>query len=378
MFINFWYAAALSTELTAEPRKVRMLGQNFVLFRDAAGQAHCLSNVCVHRCGSLGQGWVKGDHVVCPYHGWEFAADGQCRRIPSLGPDQPQPPGRARVDAYPTEERYGIVFAFLGDLPGAERPPIMSIPEWGDAKWRATTVAVSVKANYTRLVENALDFGHPEFVHFVGHKGADPHYRVPPYEIKSYEWGDGASVTLPRQAKGLWRFFRDSEAYSTAGTTYHGPNQFVSRIDIDTRMCSLQYMFETPVDLYETRGFLVNLRNFFTSRLFDRTSDQRNMMIIREDQAIVEQIEPAVGATTTTADLSVEADAIQIAYRRRLADWESRGWRIDSEALAGQLPGTRVHVIPSPARRESKNWVFPTVPLIGVTGGEDISPRSAA
>ena len=173
-------------------------------------------------------------------------------------------------------------------------------------------------------------------------------------------------------------FFRDSEAYSTAGTTYQGPSQFVTRIDIDVRMSSLQYMFETPIDLYKTRGFLINLRNFFTNRLFDRMSDRRNMMIVREDQAIVEQIEPVVGNTTSTDDLSVEADAIQLAYRRRLAEWESRGWRIDSERLHREMPGTGVHVIPSPARRSSKNWVFPTVPLIGVTPPQDQTPRSAA
>ena len=378
MFVNFWYAAALSEELTDKPLKVKMLGHNFVVFRDASGQPHCLSNVCVHRCGSLGQGWVKGDNVVCPYHGWEYDAEGRCQRIPSLGPDQGEPPRRARVDAYPTDERYGMVFAFLGDLPEQQRPPIMPIPEWGDSKWRATTVALNVQANYARLVENALDFGHPEFVHFVGRKGADPSYRVPKYEVQSFDWGDGASVQLPRQAKGLWRFFRDSEAYSTAGTIYHGPNQFLSRIDIDARMCSLQYMFETPVDRYETRSFLVNMRNFFTSPLFDRMSDRRNMMIIREDQEIVEAIEPAIGTTTTMDDLSVEADAIQIAYRRRLAAWEARGWRIDSERLARELPGTRVYVIPSPARRDAKNWVFPTVPLIGVKSGEGLSPRTAA
>ena len=95
MFINFWYAAALSRELGTKPLKVRMLGRNFALFRDAKGVAHCLANVCPHRFGSLGQGWVRGDHIACPYHGWEFDGDGQCRRIPSLGPDQALPPAAA-------------------------------------------------------------------------------------------------------------------------------------------------------------------------------------------------------------------------------------------------------------------------------------------
>jgi phenylpropionate dioxygenase-like ring-hydroxylating dioxygenase large terminal subunit len=374
MFINFWYAAALSKELVDKPIKVRMLGRHFVLFRDGSGQAHCLSNVCVHRCGSLGHGWVRGDHVVCPYHGWEFSADGRCQRIPSLGPEQGQPPGRARVDAYPTQERYGIVFAFLGDLPPDERPPIMPIPEWDQEGWRATVVTLTMQANYIRLVENALDFSHPEFVHFFGNKGADPAYQMPDYDIEPGDWGDGASIKFPRPARGLLRFFRDSVDYTVAGTTYHGPNQFITRIDIDANMSSYQYLFETPIDLCQTRSYLVNLRNFFTSPLFDRLSDKRNMAVVREDQVIVEEIEPTIGATGTTQDLSVAADAIQIAYRRRLAEWESRGWRIDCRSLERELPGTTAHVIPSPGRRDAGNWVFPTVPLLGESSGEGSPP----
>ena len=116
MFINFWYVAGRADEISDQPLKRRMLGQDFVLFRDRQGKAHCLSNTCVHRGGSLAGGKVKGDCVQCPYHGWEFNGDGVCQRIPSLG-SQAGIPARARVDAYPTEERYGLVFAFLGDLP---------------------------------------------------------------------------------------------------------------------------------------------------------------------------------------------------------------------------------------------------------------------
>ena len=40
MFINFWYAAAPAKDVTAaKPLKVRMLGQNFALFRDSQGVA---------------------------------------------------------------------------------------------------------------------------------------------------------------------------------------------------------------------------------------------------------------------------------------------------------------------------------------------------
>ena len=56
MYINFWYVADQSQNITESPVKKKMLGQNFVLFRDTTGKVHCLSDVCVHRGGSLSGG----------------------------------------------------------------------------------------------------------------------------------------------------------------------------------------------------------------------------------------------------------------------------------------------------------------------------------
>jgi phenylpropionate dioxygenase-like ring-hydroxylating dioxygenase large terminal subunit len=365
MYVNFWYAAALSRELGTQPLKVRMLGRHFVLFRDSKGVAHCLSNVCVHRFGSLAQGSVRGDHVACPYHGWEFDGAGLCQRIPSNGPDQPAPGGRARVDAYPTLERYGLVFAFLGDLPESERPPIMPIPEWDDPAWRCTNAVFDIRANYRRLVENALDFAHAEFVHFFGSRGRNPNFRIPDYDIVEHAWGAGADLTFERPSKGLLRHLRNETAKPRAGTHYHGPASFITRIHIDARMASYQYVFETPVDAGSTRSYLVNARNFFTSSFFDGISDRRNASVVLEDRAIVEAIEPPLPAEGSVGDLSVKADAIQLHYRRNLQRWQEQGWRLDTVRDAAESDGRRLTMIPSPARREAQSWVFDVAPRCG-------------
>ena len=87
MFINFWYAAEQSKNVSSQPVGVRMLGQDFVLFRDTEGAVQCLSNVCSHRGAALSDGKVQGDCVECPYHGWQYNGEGECTRIPSLGRD---------------------------------------------------------------------------------------------------------------------------------------------------------------------------------------------------------------------------------------------------------------------------------------------------
>lgn len=302
MLINFWYAAELSRNLREKPVKARLLGQHFVLFRDSHDLARCLSNVCIHRCASLADGWVSGDRVVCPYHGWEFAGSGQCQRIPSPGPGQAPVPARVRVDSYPVQERYGIVFVFLGDLPEAERPPLMTVPEWDQPGWRCTTSEFSLKANYRRVVENALDPAHAEYV-------------------QESEWGAGMEVRFRSQAGGFWKHFRDQSRETVAGTTFHGPSQFVTRIHIDRKMSVYQYAYDTPVDLFTTRSFLVSARNFFTAPLFDFVSERQNRVIVEEDRRVIEHLEPAVPFENSGADFSVKADAIQLCYRRKLKEW---------------------------------------------------------
>jgi phenylpropionate dioxygenase-like ring-hydroxylating dioxygenase large terminal subunit len=269
-----------------------------------------------------------------------------------------------RVDAYPVEERYGIVFVFLGDLPEAERPPIQPIAEWGQPGWRCTSQGFSLRAHYARVAENALDPAHAEFVHVVGRKGQDPAYRLPDYEVHEAEWGAGMEVRFATQAGGLFRYLRKGTNETVAGTTFHGPSQFVTRIRMTDKMSSYQYAFDTPVDEFETRAFLVNARNFFTAPFLDGLVDKRSQVIIEEDRVVLEKLEPVAPPQGRTADFSVRSDAIQLTYRRYLEAWRNRGWQIDTEAIERTPRASRLHSIPSPGRRLTRGWTFDTVPLL--------------
>ncbi|SVC24413.1 uncharacterized protein METZ01_LOCUS277267, partial [marine metagenome] len=169
MYINFWYPIIIGEELTpGKPEKVKVLGVNLVAFRDSKGDAQVISDTCCHRGGSLGGAWsnlpteprIVDDTIVCPYHGWEFGGDGKCKNIPSLGYGA-KVPDRAKVDAYPVQEKYGIVFAFLGSLSEEERPPLLEIEEYGQEGWRSNKIlAFEVGFNFERSIENGLDPAH--------------------------------------------------------------------------------------------------------------------------------------------------------------------------------------------------------------------------
>jgi nitrite reductase (NADH) small subunit len=38
------------------------------------GELSALDNWCPHRRGPLGQGWIEGNAVICPWHSWAFNA----------------------------------------------------------------------------------------------------------------------------------------------------------------------------------------------------------------------------------------------------------------------------------------------------------------
>jgi phenylpropionate dioxygenase-like ring-hydroxylating dioxygenase large terminal subunit len=370
MFINFWYPAEESKNVTAEkPLHVRMLGLDFVLFRDTAGNAHCLSNICVHRGSFLADGKVKGDAVECPYHGWQFNGAGACTRIPSMGPNA-QIPNRAKVDSYPVVEKYGLVFCFLGDLPEEERPPIMAIPEWDDPQWRFLLETYTWKTNWQRAIENTLDPAHTEFVHpAMGYGGAKDEYQVPKLEPSETAWGCGVMTTFdaPQAADPSLRAGpKPTGALTSAGAGNHGPAATWTHINPGPMGGFRQYSFGLPVDEYTYKRFFFGGRNFALDPAMDERMAQANNRVMEQDRAVIERIEPVLTPPTNSKEVMVPADAVITRFREFVKDWEGRGWRIDTEALAKARAGNRAFVIPSPARRTHKGWAIDTVPLVGV------------
>ena len=85
--------------------------------------------------------------------------------------------------------------------------------------------------------------------------------------------------------------------------------------------------------------------------------------IVAEDRAIIENLRPFATPDTLTKELLTPGDAPIVRYREHLKTWEKKGWRIDWPAL--QNTGDNVaYAIPSPARRESRNWVLDTIPTV--------------
>ena len=46
-------------------------GKEIALF-NCDGQFYAINNVCVHQGGPLGEGYLEGTVVTCPWHGWQY------------------------------------------------------------------------------------------------------------------------------------------------------------------------------------------------------------------------------------------------------------------------------------------------------------------
>jgi phenylpropionate dioxygenase-like ring-hydroxylating dioxygenase large terminal subunit len=118
---RYWQPVGVSAEVTTRPQMVRILGEDLVLFRDKTGRAGLLYPRCMHRGTSLYFGRVEEEGIRCCYHGWLFSVEGQCLNQP-CEPDGGQHRDAARQPWYPVQERYGIVFAYMGP---PEKKPVL-------------------------------------------------------------------------------------------------------------------------------------------------------------------------------------------------------------------------------------------------------------
>ena len=365
MYINLWYVLAESKELDKEPLKVKALGQDFVLFRTEDGQANCLANVCAHRGGSLGGGWAGGDAprivdgcIVCPYHGWRYDGSGRCRKIPTLA-EGAKIPARARVDAYPVEERYGLVFAFLGDLPEEERIPILEVPEWGQDGWNVVTMVYEWQSSFDRVVENVMDATHAEFMH--------------PSASLAGQFQEGSSSKTELVDSGdPWgnAFLIRSDSLNLL-QGYHGPMQVWAEMHFDmptssgdTEPGDFRFRsYVTPIDKFSTKRYMLQGRNIALGDGADEEIHKTNLQFAWEDRVVIEEIRPITPSSFTSTDLLLPEEEIMLQYRKTLQDWDRKGWRIDSEQVVRDR-AELVYAIPCPARRSEKAWVLPPVPTL--------------
>ncbi|MGE0628843.1 MAG: Rieske 2Fe-2S domain-containing protein [Hyphomicrobiaceae bacterium] len=185
MFIrNGWYAAGWSKDITEKPIARTLLNDKVVLYRCADGTPAALEDKCCHRAAPLSIGEVSGNDLMCGYHGLKFAPDGRCTEIPG----QTEIPARARVRGYPVEERWNVVWIWMGDPAKADPSKIEELPWLDSPEWALTPGYLHVKSSYLLLIDNLLDLTHVSYVHKNTIAG-DPREKTTPTRTERIENG---------------------------------------------------------------------------------------------------------------------------------------------------------------------------------------------
>lgn len=162
---NCWHPLLASRALTDQPVAVSLMGEPLVLAR-LDGTPRLFVDRCPHRLIPLSQGFIARDRLVCPYHGWEFDADGQLQRTPGTA----QCSARAKLASYPLVERDGLLWTQL--QPGDTEPLGFSdLPGYVHVEdYRR------LNCNLFQSIENFLDPCHTPYVHkgLLRNRGAQP------------------------------------------------------------------------------------------------------------------------------------------------------------------------------------------------------------
>ena len=311
-----WHPVAYAADVGHAPRATTLLGEPLVLWRDSRGIAHAFRDVCVHRGTALSLGAVDRDEIVCAYHGWRYRGDGVCTTIPQLA-DPARVPARARAIAYPTSERYGIVWVALAP----PRWPVPDVPELDDPTWRTVrTGPFAWACDASRQVENFTDFGHFAFVH-EGLLGDPDNPVVAPYEVTAdghvlhYAYGRPDAPNTDEFPV----FAAEERKDSTRRTRYalYLPYTIVEHIDWGGTD-GLVYLFASqPVTGDRCVGYCLVARNYNLDQA-DDVLQAFERTIFDQDQRVVESQRPDRVPFDLAAELHLTFDAVAVAYRRAM------------------------------------------------------------
>ncbi len=160
---QYWQPAALVDELDGPRpvRKVRLLGEDLVLFRYTAGRYGLLDRHCAHRGADLSFGRAEDGGLRCPFHGWLFDAAGACLEQPA------EPEGstfcqHVRQRAYRCQEANGIVFAYMGD---GEPPALPALDCFTAPPEYAFAFKGLIECNWLQALEVGIDPAHASYLH---------------------------------------------------------------------------------------------------------------------------------------------------------------------------------------------------------------------
>lgn len=158
---RFWHPIARACDLAPlRAKPIRVLGEDFTLYRGEDGTPHLTVHRCPHRGTALSVGVVEGSSIRCHYHGWKFGPDGFCTARPA----EPSGGGNVKIRSYPCAEFLGLIYGYFGEAEAPAFPPYPGFAKEGIPE----TLAAVFPCNWFQSWENDFDLFHARWTHRTG------------------------------------------------------------------------------------------------------------------------------------------------------------------------------------------------------------------
>ena len=199
---SFWQPVFHAADLrVARPRLIRVMSEEFTLYRGHDGVARLTQPRCPHRAMLLSAATVEGDTLRCFYHGWKFDSAGRCLEQPA----EPKPfCDKIHLRTYPTREYLGLVFAYLGD---GVPPAFPNVPSFEEADVFTHTDSYVRPANFFNNLENVPDLSHLAYSHAHVTETWDNYADGPQIFVEETSWGLKYAGLRPKSGKKLVSYF---------------------------------------------------------------------------------------------------------------------------------------------------------------------------
>jgi len=308
---QYWYPIARADEVSDKPLAVKLLDVELVTYR-ANGKLVVARDLCVHRGTPLSMGWVEGDEIVCPYHGFHYAPDGKCTSIPAHPGAKISP--KLCLTVFPAVERYGLIWTTLS---GTEEnlPPF---PVWDDDEFQnILPPTLDINGNAGRQIEGFLDVAHFAWVHANSFADRDNSF-VPSYKVEVTDYGLHAEYisTVSNYTKENRRKEPPGFKWLRVFDVYP---PLAARLIIYFPNGGTQWILNVPcpISARKTRLFSPMARNFDKDAPLE-SFYELNLQIFTEDAEMVENQKPEELPIDLTSEAHIAADKTSINYRKFL------------------------------------------------------------
>ena len=317
---RFWHPVARSEDVAGEPVSVELLGEPWCVVR-LSGSLTALPDRCPHRFAPLSAGRVVGATLECAYHGYRFAADGQCVEIPAIGAGGSIPPKAHCHPAWGVVDHLGLVWL----APEEPLVPLPEVPEHDDPTFVNCPVPASDwSASAAQMADNFLDQGHFAFLHLATFGTLDDR-QVPDYTLER----DGLRFSVRHEH--ITKALADSQG--NAGQTFDivrredlfiftPPHHVYLRINYEAENAVMTISFcHQPVNATTTRLFCTDYRNDINDTAADRQATvDYQLAVAAEDKGLLERMRRKAIPLDPTVEVHTRADRITLEMRRVLAE----------------------------------------------------------